>query len=827
MPNNESEESRPKRFRIAFSFAGEKRDFVEETARILANRFSEEVILYDKFHEAAFAEADLAFDLPALYKDESDLIVAVFSPDYDKKEWCGLEWRAIFSIIKEGGSRQILLSRFDHIDGKGLFGLGGFIELDKKTPEKFANLILERLALNEGKPKGHYTKRKRKSASESARGSSARTDATPRLTIPNNLPRLSVFFGREKELKTIADALSPKTRTWGVLIDGPGGMGKTAVAIRAAESVPEGQFDRILFISSKQRALSADGERKLTGFVVPGYLEMLNEVARLLDKPDLAKRPEDERARVVIDALVPARALLIFDNLESLPKEQQDQLFEFLSQLPLGCKAIVTSRRRRDVDARGIRLAKLGQEAALALLEELSTDRPLLRRASEAERLHLYEETGGNPLLLRWIAGQLGRGSCRSLAKALDLCRNAANENDPLEFIFGDLLETFTEAETKALAALSYFTQMVEVKHIAEIADLSKVAAETALNDLANRALVVPDEEERNFALVPMVADFLRRKRSEVVTEAGDRLEGRAYALVVESGHKNHDRFPVLDAAWPTIVAALPRFLAGENRRLQKVCDALADFLEFTGRWDEWSSLSRDAEGRAVAAGDSKRAGWRAFHVGWLSYLREQSSETLACADRAEAHWKKAQAGSRERGSAVRLRGLGYKVLKDYASAIGAFRKAVEHWRTLSRENRDVAVGLNDLASVEWLSGDPSSAERDYREAVRISRAIDDDDGIAAGISSLAFLALDRSDWIGAEALAREAVTLAEAIGRLGTIAASSFNLAKALAQQGRQEEALPYARRAVEVYQKLGYPKIRQARQVLAECESRPEKTG
>ncbi|MGQ0595521.1 MAG: hypothetical protein ACT4QB_23645 [Gammaproteobacteria bacterium] len=38
-------------------------------------------------------------------------------------------------------------------------------------------------------------------------------------TIPNNLPRLHSFFGRHKELKTIADALSPKTRTWGALID--------------------------------------------------------------------------------------------------------------------------------------------------------------------------------------------------------------------------------------------------------------------------------------------------------------------------------------------------------------------------------------------------------------------------------------------------------------------------------------------------------------------------------------------------------------------------------------------------------------------------------
>ena len=118
-----STETNIKRFRIAFSFAGEKRNFVEETAQILAQRFGEEKILYDKFHEAEFADADLAFNLPSLYKNGTDLIVAVFCRDYDQKQWCGLEWRAIFSLIKENQSKKILLSRFELMDGRGLFGV--------------------------------------------------------------------------------------------------------------------------------------------------------------------------------------------------------------------------------------------------------------------------------------------------------------------------------------------------------------------------------------------------------------------------------------------------------------------------------------------------------------------------------------------------------------------------------------------------------------------------------------------------------------------------------------------------------------------------------
>jgi hypothetical protein len=41
---------------------------------------------------------------------------------------------------------------------EGLADLSGFIELDDKTPEEFASLILGRLAIHEGNPKDHYTK---------------------------------------------------------------------------------------------------------------------------------------------------------------------------------------------------------------------------------------------------------------------------------------------------------------------------------------------------------------------------------------------------------------------------------------------------------------------------------------------------------------------------------------------------------------------------------------------------------------------------------------------------------------------------------------------
>jgi hypothetical protein len=146
-----------KRFRISLSFSGDKRSFVAEMAQILASVFGKDAILYDRFHEAEFSHCDLALQLPRLYADDSDLVVAVICNDYLSKQWCGLEWRAMYQLIKQKDRQRLMLMRFDAVEPEGLYGLAGYSELNHKTPAEAAKLILERLALNEAKPRDVYT----------------------------------------------------------------------------------------------------------------------------------------------------------------------------------------------------------------------------------------------------------------------------------------------------------------------------------------------------------------------------------------------------------------------------------------------------------------------------------------------------------------------------------------------------------------------------------------------------------------------------------------------------------------------------------------------
>jgi len=638
----------------------------------------------------------------------------------------------------------------------------------------------------------------------------------------STLPTQPYFFGREKELAIIADAISPEARTWGALIDGPGGIGKTALAIRAGHAASTEQFEFKLFLSAKVRELTSQGEQPLEDFMLPNYMALLAELSCALGEADIAKINPNERAKAVTRALANRRALLVIDNLETFDERERVRVFQFLGRLPATCKAIVTSRRRADVDARAIRLDRLAQREALDLMAALAENNRHLARATEQDRQSLYEITNGNPLLIKWTAGQLGRGHCRTVAEACAFLRAAPKDNDPLEFILGDLLETFTESETSVLAALTHFTQPAKVKWIADLAGLAEPAAQTALEDLADRALLLADPEVRSFALPPLAAHFIRNRRPEAVAQTAGRLTDRAYALALENGGgDNYEGFRVLEAEWPTIEAALPRFLQGENERLQKLCSALNRFLGFSGRWDERLSLNQQAEAKALAAKYFYNAGWRARNAGWVYYLRQQAQEVLDCAARCEKYWQESlSAGAREKAVAIRLRGLGHRLEKDYTAAMVDHKEALELDRARAPESQDVASGLNSLAEVERLSGDYLSAERHYRESLRIAEKINNREMIAVRIGNLATLALDREQWAEAESLAREALALAEKVGRQELVGSDCWRLARALARQGYQAEGLPYARRAVQILEKLRSPDLDEAREVLKECE-------
>lgn len=136
------------RFAVGFSFAGEDRALVAPLAEELARHCGRERVLFDRFLEAELAQLDLDVYLPRLYRDETELIVVLLSPDYPNKRWCGLELRWIRQLISSPDKDRIMLLRFGDpgdLSDLGILPGDGYLDVSARAATEISALILQRM----------------------------------------------------------------------------------------------------------------------------------------------------------------------------------------------------------------------------------------------------------------------------------------------------------------------------------------------------------------------------------------------------------------------------------------------------------------------------------------------------------------------------------------------------------------------------------------------------------------------------------------------------------------------------------------------------------
>jgi predicted ATPase/class 3 adenylate cyclase len=139
---------------------------------------------------------------------------------------------------------------------------------------------------------------------------------------PNNLPvQLTSFVGRRQELDDVKDIIREHRL---LTLTGPGGSGKTRLAIQAATELLPEREDGAFFV-----ALAPISD---PGLVMP-------TVAQSLNLPEQTQRPPIES---VIEHLEPLDLLLVFDNFEQVV-EAADQVGQVLTMTER-IRVLVTSR---------------------------------------------------------------------------------------------------------------------------------------------------------------------------------------------------------------------------------------------------------------------------------------------------------------------------------------------------------------------------------------------------------------------------------------------------------------------------------------------------
>jgi len=96
---------------------------------------------------AQLARPSLDQLLQNIYRKQCGLIVVFLSGAYDKKEWCGLEFRAVREIILERKHDRVMYVKMDDAVVEGVLKTDGFVDGRKYTPRQVAEFISERVSL--------------------------------------------------------------------------------------------------------------------------------------------------------------------------------------------------------------------------------------------------------------------------------------------------------------------------------------------------------------------------------------------------------------------------------------------------------------------------------------------------------------------------------------------------------------------------------------------------------------------------------------------------------------------------------------------------------
>jgi predicted ATPase/class 3 adenylate cyclase len=192
----------------------------------------------------------------------------------------------------------------------------------------------------------------------------------------SNLPvPATPFLGREAELAEVVDRLlDPDTRL--LTLTGPGGTGKTRLALQAAAEVADSYPDGVFWVPL--------APLRDPGLVVPAVAQAL----------EIGERPDEGLVDTLARALLGKRALLVLDNLEHLMPSGAGQVAALVAACPT-LRMLVTSRERLVVAAErawpvppmsepdGERLFLESAQAAGVTLAPDDTVRELCRRLDE------------------------------------------------------------------------------------------------------------------------------------------------------------------------------------------------------------------------------------------------------------------------------------------------------------------------------------------------------------------------------------------------------------------------------------------------------------
>ncbi len=311
---------------------------------------------------------------------------------------------------------------------------------------------------------------------------------------PSQVPGKSYreLVGRDARIGEIIAALRDPAGKWIVALDGMGGIGKTALASEiSSRALAERLFDMVVWEQAPKAPLGPGDRGKSIGALT--YDTVLDSIARQLGMQDVPRLKGAEKEARVQALLQARRVLVVLDNLETARESQNEIARRFLPLLNPS-KALFTSRHRFKGDLYAIHLSGLDEDGALQLVRQDAQEKGIHRvQSAEAGELkQIAQTTGGSPLAIKLVVGQLGHlplDIVLSQLREVRLPEGDSDEDDYIRFykgIFFPSWRLLSDEGQRLLISMAHFAPGVggTLEAIQATSDLSGDVLTRSIDEL-------------------------------------------------------------------------------------------------------------------------------------------------------------------------------------------------------------------------------------------------------------------------------------------------------------------------------------------------------
>jgi len=666
------------------------------------------------------------------------------------------------------------------------------------------------------------------------------------------------LFGTQTAHNALRTRLLAPARPWLVTIDGLGGIGKTALAQELLNDLSQtSHFEQVAWVSAKQEEFQPSSGTQIINRAAIDAEQLINSILlQLVATKQNASTPA-AKEELLHQILAEKPTIIVIDNLETVA--DYEALIPTLRAFANPSKFLITSRYSlaHNADIYSQTLNELSQNDTLDLLRHEATMRGIhgLTNATDETLAKIYAVTGGHPLTLNLILGQLNFLPLDHLLNELQDASSQRTE-ELYTYIYWQSWQLLDQPSHQ-LFCIMPLLQNATYRQLCAITQLPEETLQSALSRLINLSLlhVGGDLFEPRYLLHRLTETFLaneiQHKPKQLCVNQSPSWRDFYQQTILNGLHYWHEHPALqeidaeqLDDNREGILNLINHGLRYERAWLptQKLITALASYMERRGHWRVWRTILERAIDAAQNANDINGETTISALLGRLSQRQGNGPEivrfyrrALRLAKTQNNHYETARVCANlgyyyiESGHCWRAETLNLYALKIFEKiesthglahtnnhlgmlytrqhlwrqATQHFERACQLWKR-SGDQHSLLSGYMNLGLLHVEVGATDEAMTCLQRANRIAQRTGELPHIPRILNNMAVAHHKKQAWVEAEACAKKAESLFhEYADQLG-LASAWQNLGDLYADVNQTESAIEYFDKALTVHRKL-----------------------